>query len=72
MVAVPAPVPATNPVAGPTVATLILLLLHTPLPGGVMVSVTEPLMHRLIVPVIVPGRALTVIGHVTTQPEPKE
>ena len=72
MVAIPAPVPVTTPVVDPTVAMPVLLLVHTPLPGGVMVSIVEPLMHRLIVPVIVPGRAFTVIGCVTTQPEPSE
>jgi hypothetical protein len=45
ILAVPAATAFTSP-AVPTVATAVLLLLHMPLPGGVMVSKVLPPTHK--------------------------
>ena len=70
MVAVPAVPPITVPVA-PTVAIPVELLLHVPPLVASSNAVVAPI-HKLVVPVIVAGDALTVIILVTVQPEPNE
>lgn len=59
MLAVPMPAPVTMPVELPTVAVLVLLLLHVP-PAGVLPSVVVTPTQVLAVPVMVVGRAFTV------------
>ena len=60
MVVVPEVRPLTTPEAL-TVATIVLVLLHTP-PGVASVNVVEELAHADAVPLIVPatGKGLTV------------
>ena len=67
-------VPAVNPLTTPVpaiVATVVLLLLHTPPVVASVNGVVWP-MHRIVVPVIADGDALMVTIFVTVQPDPKE
>ena len=66
MVAVPADAPVTMPVPTPTVATNVFALLQVPLPPSLRVVV--PPLHKLSVPEIADGRALTVTPIVLTHP----
>ena len=59
IVAVPPVTPQTLPVEEPTVAILVLLLLHVP-PDGLELSVLQTPLHIDAVPVIAAGVALTV------------
>lgn len=70
MVAVPAVMPLTSPV-GFTVAMVVAELLHDPPVLGLVSSVVVA-VHRLLLPLIVPGEGVTVIAFVTVQPVPKE
>ena len=56
----PADTPVTVPVSEPTVATVVLVLVHDPPPAGSL-SVTVSLAHTLAGPLIVVGERLTVI-----------
>ena len=69
MVAEPPATPVTIPVADPTVARAVLLLLHTP-PPAASFSVIELPTTTDVGPVIVPapGSAYTVATAVTKQP----
>ena len=69
MVAVPAVTPVTVPVAEPTVALEVLLLLHVPLPVASVNVVVSPI-HTAPVPVIPEGTELTVIVVAAVQPAP--
>jgi hypothetical protein len=65
---VPAVTPVTMPVL-PTVASAVLVLLHTP-PGAASVSVIDESAHTLPAPEMVPatGSGLTVIASVVRHP----
>ena len=69
MVAVPAAMPVTVPVAEPTVAFDVLLLLHVPLPVTSVNAVVSPI-HTVPVPVMPEGTELTVIVVAAVQPAP--
>jgi hypothetical protein len=75
MVVVPATSPVTIPVPvdapEPTVATVVLLLVHKPPPVPLLSVVVTPLLHTVKVPVITPGNGLTVTTVVALQPVPK-
>jgi hypothetical protein len=58
IIVVPLATPFTMPLVRPTVATLVLLLLHVP--EAVLVKVTEEPRHTLSEPMIPDGSALTV------------
>jgi hypothetical protein len=64
--------PVTIPVADPTVATAVLLLLHVPPPLAGSVSVEIRPTQTLVFPVIVVGGALTVTMVVALHPEVRE
>jgi hypothetical protein len=64
---VPAETPVTTPVEGPTVATAVFELLHTPVPGAVKVIVDPT--QTLPGPEIGPAPMLTVTVTETEQPE---
>lgn len=68
MVVVPAISPLITPVE-PTVATVVLLLLHVPLPP---VSIVVLPVHTAIVPPIGAGRGFTVTIVVALHPAPSE
>ena len=53
MLALPADIPVTTPVVGPTVAIAVLLLLHVP-PATASVKVVVVLKHTVEKPAIVP------------------
>jgi len=65
---VPPVTPLTIPVAEPTVATAVLLLLHAP-PVTVLLNVVVVPGHALAVPVMVDGAALTVTTAVAVLPD---
>ncbi len=67
MVALPAATPETIPVAEPTVAIEVLLLVHVP-PEVALFSVTEAPTHVAIVPVMADGNGVTVTVVVTDPP----
>jgi hypothetical protein len=67
IVTVPPDTPVTIPEEDPTVAIVVLLLLHTP-PGGRQVKVIVLPAHRLVGPVIGPGFGLTVTVITDIQP----
>ena len=67
MVLVPSAIPATTPVAAPTLATLVLLLAHAP-PAGVDANVEFNPLHICSDPVIAVGSAFTVTTAVAVQP----
>lgn len=71
ILAVPADTPHRLPVDAPMVATATLSLSQVP-PEGVLPSVLHTPWHRLSVPVMADGNALTVTVAVTVQPEPSE
>jgi hypothetical protein len=71
MVAVPAVIPLTIPVAGLTVAVVVALLLHVPPVVAVTSSVVLP-VHRVAVPLMGDGKAYTVTVLVAVQPMPSE
>ena len=62
---VPAFKPATMPVADPTDATEVLLLLHVP-PAGSPLSVADNPAHTLLLPVTGSGNGFTVTTFVVT------
>ena len=62
MVALPAVTPVTTPVLGFTVATAVLLLLHTP-PAGVALKVVVP---PTIVPIVPLITGVTGLGNTVT------
>ncbi len=66
IVVVPVPVPVITPVLKAAVATLVLLLVHVPPPASLRLVVNP--LHKKVLPVIVPGAGLTVIGLLTEQP----
>ena len=68
MLGMPVATPVTTPVPEPTVAKAGLLLLHTP-PAGVLLRLTEDVVHTLVVPVIAEGVALIVAVIVVKQPD---
>ena len=61
--------PVTTPVAGTTVATAVLLLLHVPPPTLFVNDVVCP-AHTVAVPPIEAGAAFTVILFDVKQPVP--
>ncbi len=63
----PFAIPLTVPVDEPTVAIVILLLVHTP-PVGEELKVDEDPVHMANTPVIAPGCAFTVTTLVAKQP----
>jgi hypothetical protein len=67
MVVVPADTPPTTPLPIPTVATVVVLLVHVP-PNVASLSVTVELTHSEGDPVIAAGLALTVSTRVVVQP----
>jgi hypothetical protein len=70
MVAVPGILAVTTPVE-PTVATAVLLLVHTPPPAVLPSEVVAP-AHTCNVPLIADGAKFTVITVVAVQPEAVE
>jgi hypothetical protein len=66
MVVVPASIPVTSPVTGPTLAIEVLPLLHPP-PVVVLDKVVVSPSHTLVVPVIAAGDKFTVIAFTATQ-----
>jgi len=66
--AIPAFIPFTIPVTEPTVATLVLLLVHVP-PTIPFTSVDVEPMHRFVEPEIDVGVGTTVNAFVAIQPE---
>jgi hypothetical protein len=64
---VPADTPETIPVDEPIVATVVLLLLHVPLPIPSVRVVVWPTQTR-VVPKIAVGSGVTVITFVLKQP----
>ena len=66
IVALPEATPVTTPVEVPTVAIVLLLLLHVP-PAIAQLSDEVPPAHNVVVPVI-EATALTVASVVTKQP----
>ena len=66
MVAVPRLLPETIPVLRPTVAIVVLLLVHVPPPASVNADVAP--RHTLILPVIAPGDETTFTVVVAIQP----
>jgi hypothetical protein len=69
IVAVPATIPVTTPVAETTVATEVLLLLHVP-PVDVLVNAIVKPSHTVDEPDMAAGSGLTVITAVLIQPVP--
>jgi len=67
IVAVPAEAPDTTPVAEPTPATTVLLLLHVPPVVASAKVIAEP-TQMLVRPVIAEGKGLTVTTRVAKQP----
>ena len=67
--AVPAATPVTTPVAEFTVATAVVLLLHTP-PVVVLLRAVVPPIHAVRVPVTEAGRLFTVATAYALQPVP--
>jgi hypothetical protein len=65
MIAVPADTPVTRPDPGTTVATVVLPLLHVPIPPSLKVVVEAT--HTTPVPIMGPGIEFTVITAVTKQ-----
>ena len=63
--------PLTMPVERPIVAVVVALLVHVP-PVVTSPNVMVVPAHRLELPVIAAGEAVTVIGFVTVQPVPNE
>ena len=63
MIAVPPDMPVTTPEPLPTVAIVVLLLVHVPPPVASLNVVVKP-THTDVIPVIVAGRGFTVIGMV--------
>ena len=68
MFTIPADEPETTPVAEPTVANVILLLLQLP-PVVPSVSVVDDPAHTFVVPAIPIGNGLTVTTTVAEQPD---
>lgn len=71
IVAVPAVMPLTKPVAAPIVAVVTELQLHVP-PAVGLVRAMVLLTHSPDAPLIAPGCGLTVIAFVVVQPVPNE
>jgi hypothetical protein len=71
IVAVPAVSPLTRPVVKPTAATVVLLLLHVPVPEPSLNVVVAPI-HTDLTPLIADGSGLTVTVAVTLHPTPTE
>jgi hypothetical protein len=69
MFAVPAPTPVTTRVPEFTVATLVLLLVHTP-PATALVSVMVDPWHTVVGPPMLPGAAFTVTVFDASVPQP--
>jgi hypothetical protein len=67
IVALPAVTPVTTPVADPTVAVAISLLLHVPPPAVLLLSVVTPPSHTVAIPVVM-AIGFTVIKVVALQP----
>lgn len=67
MVAVPMLRPLTRPVVAFTVAIVMLSLLQVP-PAGASLSADVNPTHTEVLPLIVPGSALTVTGKVAAHP----
>lgn len=67
MVDNPAATPVTTPVAEPTVASNVLLLVHTP-PEVASDNVVDDPTQTLLAPLIALGFVFTVIGDVTKHP----
>ena len=63
----PPATPVTIPLVEPTVAIIVLLLVHVP-PVGEEPNVIVAPGHTVPGPVIEPGSAFTVIGVTTKQP----
>lgn len=59
MVAVPGEIPVTMPVVKPTVAIVVLLLVHVPPPGASDNAVVNP-VHTVLMPAMGDGVGLTV------------
>jgi hypothetical protein len=68
MIAVPPTTPVTTPLPEPTVAIAVLAELQVPDPAGSF-NVTVAPAHTGALPVIAPGKLLTVIAVVVIQPE---
>jgi hypothetical protein len=71
MVVVPPNTPVTIPVPVPTVATVVVLLVHLP-PVVPSLRVLVCPAHMLVIPVIGNGLAFTVITELVIQPAPSE
>lgn len=69
--AVPAVMPLTTPVVDPTLAMVVAPLVHVP-PVVMLLSVVVCPAHKVILPVIAAGIALTLIVLNTAQPVPNE
>lgn len=69
IVAVPAVAPVTTPVVKPTLATLPMLLVHTPPSESFVREVVLP-AQMVVAPVIAAGSGLTVKIAVRAQPVP--
>lgn len=63
--------PVTTPVPVPTVATVVVLLVHLP-PGVPSLSVVLCKAQMLVMPVIGSGLAFTLIMVYVVQPAPSE
>ena len=69
MADVPRATPVTMPVPDPTVATPVLLLTQVP-PEDPLVNVEVVPMHKLKLPVVVPGDGLTETTLVAEEVQP--
>ena len=69
IVAVPGATPVTIPVADPTVAILVLALVHVPAPAASVSGIVDAL-HKGVLPVIA-GAKLTVTAAVVATVEPQ-
>ena len=63
----PGVLPVTTPVNEPTVAMVVLLLVHVP-PPTVLLNVVVCPTHALRMPVMIPGALFTVTRRVALQP----
>ena len=67
----PPPAPVTTPVPVPTVATVVVLLVHLP-PAVPSLSVPACPTHSVVIPVMGSGLAFTVITVLVIHPAPSE
>ena len=67
----PPPAPVTTPVPVPTVATVVVLLVHLPPPVPSLRVLVCP-THSVVIPVMGSGLAFTEITVLVMQPAPRE